>query len=121
MVTNYRAINGSDAVASGDTTFLSRQDLIRAAKLGIAGLNTKNLTNLTVFSRELNAPSWRPQNIAGISLAYYTLGNSTNSTNTFAPLVRHSTAGSITSYKIDGTAYTYTHSLAIRWQAAGFR
>ncbi len=107
MVTNYRAIHGADAVAAGDTTFFSRQDLIRAAKLGVAGLNTNGLTNLTVFSRELNAPSWRPQDIVGSSIAYGTLANSATSTNTFAPLLRYSTSGEIRSYKVDGTSYTY--------------
>ncbi len=107
LITNYRSTNAAGTVYPGDTTFLSRQDLIRAAKAGVAGLTTNSLTNLTVFSRELNAPSWRPVTPSGSTINYGLLANNTSSTNTFAPLVRFSTSSVITSYKLDGTPFTY--------------
>jgi len=87
------ATNGTNSVAAGDTTFLSRQDLIKAAQAGAAGLTTNVLTNLTVFSRERNAPSSMPA--------------STNSTNSFLPAIRHSSFATITSYQPDASAFTY--------------
>ncbi len=107
LITNYRTTNTAGAVYPGDTTFLSRQDLIRAAKANVAGLTTNSLTNLTVFSRELNAPSWRPSTPTGSTINYGLLANTTSSTNTFAPLVRFSKSASITSYKLDGAKFTY--------------
>ncbi|HEY8965440.1 MAG TPA: hypothetical protein VIM58_03285, partial [Candidatus Methylacidiphilales bacterium] len=59
-VAAFLSTNGSRAVYPGDTTFLSRQDLIQAAASGIAGLNTASLTNLTTFTREKDAPTWGP-------------------------------------------------------------
>ncbi|SDT88601.1 hypothetical protein SAMN05444156_0427 [Verrucomicrobium sp. GAS474] len=111
-VTNFASTNGFLSVANGDTTFLSRQDLIQAAQKGTAGLTTAALTNLTVFSRERNSPTWRPQNPPGItpSVNYTTLGTVATSTNVFPPLVRYTTTNTITSYRISGSGsskYTY--------------
>ncbi|GAT32875.1 hypothetical protein TSACC_21277 [Terrimicrobium sacchariphilum] len=107
LITNFRSTNSAGSVYPGDTTFLSRQDLIRAAKANVAGLSTNSLTNLTVFSRELNAPSWRPTTPTGSTINYGLLANTASSTNTFAPLVRFDKTGTISSYKLDGTKFTY--------------
>jgi len=56
----YAATNAAGNVYPGDTTFLSRQDLINAAVAGTAGFSTNALPNLTTFTRELNQPSWAP-------------------------------------------------------------
>ncbi|XHR27942.1 MAG: hypothetical protein ACFUZC_18680 [Chthoniobacteraceae bacterium] len=106
--TDFFAKNGYRRVAPGDTNFLSRQDLIRAAETGGAGLSsgTSILPNLTTFTRERNAPSWRPQNPAGVTLTnnfdYSANALTVSSTNVFIPLVRHAKAGSVKAYKIDG-------------------
>jgi len=106
-VTNFAATNGFRAIAPGDTTFLCRQDLIKAAKAGIAGLTTNTLASLTTFTRERNAPSWRPQTPAGSTIDYATLANNPASTNVFIPAIRYSATNTITGYKIDGTPFTY--------------
>ena len=109
-ITNFVATNGFSRVAPGDTTFLSRQDLIKAAQKGIAGLTTNMLANLTTFTREKNAPSWRPKNPVGTSPNpdYTSTALTLSSTNVFAPFVRYSGSSTITSYKIDGTPFTYS-------------
>ncbi len=105
--TDFFAKNGYRRVAPGDTNFLSRQDLIRAAETGGAGLSsgTSVLPNLTTFTRERNAPSWRPQNPPGLtpSIDYSSNALTLTSTNVFIPLVRHSRPATIQAYKIDGS------------------
>jgi len=111
-ITNFVATNGIPKVAPGDTTFLTRQDLIKAAQQNVAGLSTDALTNLTTFTREKNAPSWKPM----ATVDYPTnntvnyLGLSTNltaGTNFFVPFVRHAAAGNVTTYNAAGSATNY--------------
>lgn len=123
-VTNYLATNAAGAVYPGDNTFLSRQDLIKAAREGIAGLSTNALPYLTTFSRDRNAPGWGPtynaSSLGGSNTAIYAYKNnaglSTTSPfsaanrnpNRFLPGVRFSATNTITDYKPDGTSYTYS-------------
>jgi Tfp pilus assembly protein PilX len=58
-VTNTWTTNGFTWVAPGDTTFLSRQELIQYAQNQNTDL-TNALPYLTTFSRELNGPTWGP-------------------------------------------------------------
>lgn len=92
-ITNTALKNGFQKVAPGDTTFLSRQDLINAATMGVGGLDTDTLTNLTVFSRERNAPSFRP--------------TSPNGTNVWIPSIRHTSATTVNTYDTDGQITSY--------------
>ncbi len=62
-VTNW-ATNGFMQVAPGDTTFLSRQELIKYAQTTNPDL-TNALPYLTTFSRELNGPTWGPSTPTG--------------------------------------------------------
>ena len=77
-------LSTSDAVAANgrtDQMFLSRQQLIayRAATL----FNVNALQYLSTFSRELNAPSWKPSTPLGSTIDYATLANTpTASTST---------------------------------------
>jgi len=107
-VTNFASTNGSRSVKPGDTTFLSRQDLIKAATDGtIDGLSADALPHLTVFTREKNAPSWGPTTDAPNPFDYATKANASASANRFIPLVRFPAAATITSYRRDGSAFTY--------------
>ncbi len=123
-VTNYLATNAVGAVYPGDNTFLSRQDLIKAAKEGIAGLTTNALPYLTTFTRDRNAPSWGPtynaSSLGGSGTSTYNYKNNasvaTNSPfsstspnpNRFLPGVRFTSTQTITNYDASGTPYTYT-------------
>jgi hypothetical protein len=114
-VTNYASTNGFQAVYPGDSTFLSRQDLISAAQNGIAGLSTSVLTNLATFTREANSPSWSPSynatdlggnNGTGNVYAYKNNALTSGSTNRFIIGVRAGTANSAyQAYHDDGTTY----------------
>lgn len=115
-IRSYQSTNVPGAVYPGDTTFLSRQDLIRAAQNSVAGLNTTVLTNLTTFTRERNAPSWGPlwnasskggNNGSGNMYAYKDNALSSSTTNSYIPYVRHTAARTITSYRLNGASYTY--------------
>ena len=110
-IKNTASVDGFTTVAAGDTTFLRRQDLIGAAKNHIAGLTTDMLPNLTTFTREHNAPGFKPaatiDTPAGNTIDYATLANTATSINPLIPLVRHPKNATITSYKVDGSAYTY--------------
>lgn len=111
-ISQFVGTNGFGKVFPGDNTFLSRQDLIQAAKSGQAGiLTTAALTNLTTFTRELAAPSWGPRtNGVGTStINYVNSANSATSTNRLTTLVRFPSDATITSYHSDAlpTAYTY--------------
>ena len=121
-VTNYASTNGFQSVYPGDTTFLSRQDLIAAAQnTATTGISTSALTNLTTFTRELNAPSWAPTptspvsatakykytaNALSLTTGSFTLGSP--NPNPFIPLVRYSTGGTVTGYLTSGGTFTYT-------------
>ena len=105
--TNAIATNMAGWVYPGDTTFLSRQDLIQAAQAGVGGLTTNVLQNLTVFTREKNAPSWSPSTPAGSSIPYAAQAGTPGSTNRFLPALRYPAAATVTSYAVDGTLYTY--------------
>lgn len=123
-VTNFQATNSPGDVYPGDNVFLSRQDLIKAAKDGIAGLSTNALTNLTTFSRDRNAPSWSPTfnavDMGGTnSAAFAYRSNAMVSTsapfsaaspnpNRFVSGARFPAGGTITSYRNDGSDYTYS-------------
>ncbi len=54
------AQNGFEMVNPGDTTFLSRQDLIGYAQQSGSANWTNALPYMTVFSREFNGPTWKP-------------------------------------------------------------
>ena len=84
-VTNFLATNAGQTVYPGDNTFLSRQDLIKAARDKIAGLTTNALPNLTTFSRDRNAPSWGPMfnasDLGGTNAALYAYRNNAGISN----------------------------------------
>ncbi|HEY8966934.1 MAG TPA: hypothetical protein VIM58_10845, partial [Candidatus Methylacidiphilales bacterium] len=67
-VTNW-ATNGFTGVAPGDTSFLSRQDLLQYVRTQRPAL-TNALPYLTTFSRELNGPLWGPTANQGNGYAY---------------------------------------------------
>ncbi|GAT31869.1 hypothetical protein TSACC_2263 [Terrimicrobium sacchariphilum] len=122
-VTNFLATNAIGTVYPGDNTFLSRQDLIKAAKDGIAGLSTNSLPNLTTFSRDRNAPSWGPtfnaSDLGGTNSSLYAYRNNAGvstttpftsanrNPNRLLPGVRFSSTHTITDYDSSGSAYTY--------------
>jgi hypothetical protein len=139
IITNFAATNGFQSVYPGDTTFLSRQDLIAAAQsanTNYTGLTLSALTNLTTFTRELNAPSWAPSLNGSITITKagqasaggYAYANNaitkitstpfgttqgvnksgSENPNPFIPLVRYSTGGTITGYLTGGGTFTYT-------------
>jgi hypothetical protein len=68
-VTTAATNNGFTRVANGDTTFLSRQELIKYAQTQNPNL-TNALPYLTTFSRELNGPTWGPTTNATASGTY---------------------------------------------------
>jgi hypothetical protein len=117
-VTNFASTNGFSQIAPGDTSFLSRQDLIAAAQSGVAGLTTDCLTNLTTFTRELNAPTWAPATNAPAGGLYNYAKNAAVSTSspfsTTTPnpnrsvlTVRRPNAGTVTAYQANGQSYQY--------------
>ena len=124
-VTNFASTNGFQQAYPGDSAFISRQDLIRAAQTGGEGLTTNALPYLATFTRELNAPSWAPSvTVPSTTAAKYNYpNNATNLTsatyfagyplakhnpNPYVPFVRYTTGGTVTGYRSDGTTYTYT-------------
>ncbi len=128
-VTNFASSNGFQQVYPGDSTFVSRQDLIKAAQTGAEGFTTNALPNLATFTREINAPTWAPTTNAPASTAYSYAANAfsptrpalpapalsttqpaTQNPNRFVPHVRYPAAGTITSYYPNGTTYTYNVS-----------
>lgn len=64
--------NGYRAPAPGDTTFLSRGDLIRYAAANPTILAEMALPYLTTFSLDANAPSWAPELDANAGFTYKT-------------------------------------------------
>lgn len=122
-VTNFLATNAPTAVYPGDNSFLSRLDLIKAAKDGIAGLTTNALPNLTTFSRDRNAPSWGPTfnaaDLGGTNAATYAYKNNAGvsttapfsaanpNPNRFLPGARFSGPFTISDYAEDGLLEAY--------------
>jgi hypothetical protein len=76
--------SASTSVFNGrtDQMFLSRQQLIayRAATL----FNVNALQYLSTFSRELNAPSWKPSTPTGSTIDYATLANTPTASTSIA-------------------------------------
>lgn len=109
-VTGFGMTNGFRKVSSGDTTFLSRQDLIKAAINQTAGLSTNTLSSLTTFTREKNAPSWGPNGNLGGIYNYATLSVNNTATNRLTSLVRYTTSSTLTSYSYhsDGSTFSTT-------------
>ena len=78
--TGFVSTNGVYGVAAAngrtDQMFLSRQQLIAYRAATVATLfNVNALQYLTTFSRELNAPSWKPSTPTGSTIDYATLAN----------------------------------------------
>ena len=78
------------------------------------GFNINALQNMGTFSRELSAPGWGPSLNAGDlgstitgTYDYKTNRETTTAANRFIPNVRAATDATITSYRSDGTSYTY--------------
>lgn len=113
-VTEFQMENADGTVYPGDNTFFGRQDLIKAAQDGVAGLSVDALPDLTVFSRDNNAPSWGPTFNAsekgGSGTPEFSYRNNANietALNRFLPGVRFASDTTIIDYRLDGTAYTY--------------
>lgn len=109
-VTTFASTNGFRKTAQGDSTFINRQDLIKAAQSQRVGISTNALPYLTTFTRDSGIPTWRPtQNApAGNKYNYKDNANNTSSTNCFLPLIRHATGGTVPFYHSDGRLDSYT-------------
>lgn len=117
----FSTTNSFFRVPVGDQRFVSRQDLIRYARANTNVINTNALPYLTTFTRELNAPSWWPNQNAtdmGSVLVSSNAANYPNSDyrdkqnapavpNRFVPNVRRAASGTMTGYHTDGSAYTF--------------
>lgn len=117
-------INPVRAVRYGEQRFTGRQDLLHYAKTNPGIIVPDALRLLTVFSRELNAPSWFPsQNATDLGAAgngandQYAYKENQNSPmvataanpNRFVPNVRLSdTSALLKGYHPDGRLYSYT-------------
>ena len=93
-----------------DQAFLSRQELLKFWLS--SGLDQNALQYLGTFSRELNGPSWEPRynatELGGTSgYAYRDNATTSGTVNRFLPSVRFPSSGTITSYRADGTSFTY--------------
>ncbi|MEI8309440.1 MAG: hypothetical protein WCH98_01660 [Verrucomicrobiota bacterium] len=95
-----------------DQMFTSRQALLRFRRA--TGFSQNALQYLGTFSRELNAPSWGPtqnaSDLGGTSVPafdYKANRDSAAAANRFIPNVRVASPGTITSYRNDGSSYTY--------------
>ncbi len=88
-ITNTWSTNGFMRVAPGDTTFLSRQDLIKYAQMQNVDLAAA-LPYLTTFSREVNGPTWQPTTPSGSSIDYTAQRYTANALNPaiFSPRVQ---------------------------------
>lgn len=108
-LTSFASTNGFRKTASGDTTFIGRQDLIKAAQSGTVGISTNALPYLTTFSRESGMPTWQPSTNAPAAgpFNYKNLSYTPGSTNRFVSLVRINADDQIASYHSDGTRYFY--------------
>ena len=102
-------------IQAGDQIFTSRQELIAYSNANPAIISGSALPLLTVFSRELNAPSCAPQNPAALTgtvttgaYAYNTNQNVSTSYNRFIANVRMPQTTTLTSYLSNGTSFTYT-------------
>lgn len=103
----FASQNGFRYAQVGDTAFLGRHDLIRAADAGVAGLSPIALEHLTTFTRTGDLPSWKPITPAGSILDYAAVADVATSTNRFLPQVRFPNAATITTFADNGTATTY--------------
>lgn len=101
-------------IRSGDQTFTSRQDLLRYATKDPSIISPTALPFLTVFSREVNAPSWGPDQNAedfggSATFSYRDNANLASATNRFIPNVRMPVTATLTNYPANGgSAATYT-------------
>jgi hypothetical protein len=79
--TGFSRANGAVSPTNGrtDQMFLSRKELI--AFRATTQFSSNALQYLTTFSRELNAPSWKPSTPAGSSINYAALANNATSVN----------------------------------------
>ncbi|HSI84087.1 MAG: hypothetical protein ACAI35_16035 [Candidatus Methylacidiphilales bacterium] len=90
--TNSGPASGFAQVVPGNTTFLSRGELIQYARENPTVLTAAALPCLTTFSRDLNAPAWGPNiNGTGASFQYKTDANTPTGVNRLFPGVRVST------------------------------
>ncbi len=84
--------NGFTRVANGDTTFLSRQELIKYVQTQNTDM-VNALPYLTTFSRELNGPTWGPSTPSGSTINYATQQYVSGSFNPRIPNPRVQTGG----------------------------
>ena len=112
--TGFLKVNTSLWNNRTDQMFLSRQELLQyCSSAGVTSSAVSNaLQYLGTFSRELNAPSWGPtQNAEDLggnaSYPYKDNRDAPTSINRFVPGVRFATGGTITSYRVDGSSFTY--------------
>jgi hypothetical protein len=125
-VTTFASSNGFQQVYPGDSAFISRQDLIKAAQNANEGFTTNALPYLATFTRELNAPSWAPSvtmptgtatkykypsNALILTGSPFSTAAGKQNPNPFVPFVRYLNAGTITGYNANGTTYTYSVSV----------
>lgn len=116
-----------------DQLFLSRQELIGFARS--IGIPDDALQNFTTFSREWNAPSWKPARNAveldnelasletierpspdpGAAFAYKDNRDSLTAVNRNIANLRAAATRVITSYRADGTSYTYIIQAGAPW------
>ncbi|HEY8967195.1 MAG TPA: hypothetical protein VIM58_12155 [Candidatus Methylacidiphilales bacterium] len=97
-VTNW-STNGFLRTASGDTTFLNRQELLKFASRSGNGDWAAVLPYLTTFSRELNGPVWGPPADAPYGAPYdYTTHQYQATTVTHSVPVTTPLGGTVTVY-----------------------
>ncbi|MEO7933410.1 MAG: hypothetical protein ABIT76_09660 [Chthoniobacterales bacterium] len=88
-----------------DQKFLSRQELLNYRIS--TQFSATALQYLGTFSRELNAPSWKPTTPVGSTIDYAADADKPASINRNLLGIRFSASGVITSYHNDGSLYTY--------------
>src|SRR5205823_3271268 len=87
-----------------DQLFPTRQSLIQLGAISGFTSITNALQYLTTFSRELNAPTWKPSTPAGSTIDYATLANTPTADTSTAinrDLLKVRTVGAFT--RADGT------------------
>lgn len=105
------APDGFASISPGDTTFLSRSDLLRYAESNPDVLDSSALPYLTTFSRDANAPNWGPPlNGTGAAFQYKADADAGTSINRFLPNVRVT----VPFTRSDGTAANIGDSLVSR-------
>ncbi len=114
-VSEYSSKYGFLQVKDSHNVLLSRGEMLRAMKEKLVPNTPEYFTH---FSREVNAPSWRPNtnstfmtNYVGgagtTPVNYLSDANKDESANRFATGVRHTTATTVTHYNDDGTSDSY--------------